>query len=57
MREQSRLVIGCPNLPNLPILVYLICLTLPKVSFFFFIFQIIYKFTMQVSYSQLPSVI
>ena len=43
--------------PNLPILVYLVCLTLPKVSFFFYIFQIIYKFTMQVPCSQLPSII
>ena len=29
MREQSRLVIGCPNLSNLSILVYLVYLTLP----------------------------
>ena len=33
MHEQSRLVIDCPNLPNLPILVYLICLTLSKVTY------------------------
>ena len=33
MREQFCLVIGCPNLPNLPILVYLVCLTLPKVTY------------------------
>ena len=33
MREQSRFVIVCPNLPYLPILLYLVCLTLHKVTY------------------------